>query len=59
MKNAYESPMSIVERMSKLWIGAEVIGYIGGGDHMDVQIRLTDGTVVRVKGVQRDDPNHG
>jgi len=53
-----ESPMDTVERYSKLWIGAEVIGYTKGGDQMDVQIRLNDGTVVRVDGLVKLDPNH-
>ena len=53
-----ESPMDIVNRLSKLWIGAEVIGYTKGGDQMDVQIRLNDGTVMRVDGLVKLDPNH-
>jgi hypothetical protein len=53
-----ESPMDIVNRTSKLWIGATVIGYTGGGDQMDVQIRLTDGTVMRVAGLVKPDPWH-
>ena len=54
----HESPMDTVKRTSKLWIGATVIGYTGGGDHMDAQIRLNDGTVVRVDGLVKADPNH-
>ena len=53
----HESPMDTVKRTSKLWIGATVIGYAGGSDQMDVQIRLNDGTVVRVGGLVKPDPN--
>ena len=53
-----ESPMDTVKRYSKLWIGAEVIGYTKGGDQMTVQIMLNDGTVMRVDGLVKLDPNH-
>ena len=58
LRTATESPMDIVNRVSKLWIGAEVIGFTKGGDQMDVQIRLTDGTVVWVDGLVKPDDRY-
>ena len=48
--------MESANNMSKLWIGAKVIGFSGDRNRMDLQIVLTDGTHMRIQGPIGPDP---
>ena len=52
-KGTYQSPGSRQIEVSNLLVGAEVFGYSGNlldGASLDIQIKLTDGQVLRIKG---------